>query len=101
MPVVLALPAPPDLVATFARSNKGSIAWEKNKGDISKLIRYWTSGPGAAKIGWGRPCDFCSCVNHLRKYLEGRKLKGFCARLHKRATGKWPGPRGKGKHCPC
>lgn len=98
--------AEPDVTAAlytgFARSEKGSIAWKRNEGDIRKLIKYWAHGEGAAKIGWGKPCDFCSCVNHLRKYIPGdHEVKGFCARLHKRATGKWPGPRSKGKHCPC
>lgn len=91
-----ALPAP-----DYARSQRGSQAWERNKGDISKLIRYWTRGEGAAKIGWGKPCDFCSCLNQLRKYVPTAQLKGFCARLHRRATGSWPGPRGSGKGCPC
>jgi hypothetical protein len=85
----------------FARSNKGSIEWERNKGDISKLIKYWTRGKGGLLIDWGAPCDFCSCVAHLSRYVPPQQVKGFCAKLHKRATGKWPGPRGKGKHCPC
>jgi hypothetical protein len=89
------------LVPSFARSRKGDIAWKRNEGDISKLIKYWTRGEGAGLIGWGAPCDFCSCVAHLAKYVPPEKLKGFCAKLHKRATGKWPGPRSKGKHCPC
>lgn len=85
----------------FARSHKGDIAWQRNKGDISKLIRYWTHGKGAAKIGWGAPCDFCSCLLHLRKYVPPVQVKGFCAKLHRRAMGRWPGPRSHGKHCPC
>lgn len=85
----------------FARSHKGDIAWERNKGDISKLIKYWSRGKGAALIGWGAECDFCSCLAHLAKYVPAGQVKGFCARLHKRATGKWPGPRSKGDHCPC
>lgn len=87
--------------AEFARSRKGDDAWRRNQGDISKLIRYWTVGPGRAKIGWGKPCDFCSCVNQLRKYVPAAQLKGFCARLHRRAVGRWPGPRSAGKKCPC
>jgi hypothetical protein len=90
-----------DVDSGFARSHKGDIAWERNKGDISKLIKYWSRGEGAAKIGWGAECDFCSCLAHLAKYVPPGQVKGFCARLHKRATGKWPGPRSKGDHCPC
>jgi hypothetical protein len=91
----------------FARSEKGSVAWERNKGDLSKLIKYWTRGEGAARIGWGKPCDFCSCVAHLAKYIPNdHELRGFCARLHHRALGVWPGREDghghhKGKHCPC
>lgn len=95
------LRAVPELHDGFARSRRGSIAWERNKGDISKLIKYWTRGEGGAKIGWGAPCDFCSCLTHLAKYVPPAQVKGFCAKLHHRATGTWPGPRGHGKHCPC
>lgn len=77
----------------------------KKGGNIAALIRYWTSGEGRAKIGWGKPCDFCSCLSQLRKYVPARMLKGFCARLHKRALGVWPGQehrgRDKGAGCPC
>lgn len=85
----------------YARSRKGDAAWKRNQGDISKLIRYWAHGKGAAKIGWGKPCDFCSCLRQLRKYVPPNQVKGFCARLHRRAMGHWPGPRGQGKNCPC
>lgn len=90
----------------FARSEKGSAEWERNKGDISHLIKYWTRGLGAAKIGWGKPCDFCSCVHQLEKYVPPAQVRGFCARLHHRVLGVWPGREDghghhKGKHCPC
>lgn len=83
------------------RAEFASAEWERNKGNLRNLIKYWTRGEGAAKIGWGKPCDFCSCLRHLRKYVPPSQVKGFCARLHRRATGSWPGPRGQGKHCPC
>lgn len=101
MTVILVPPCVDEVPATYARSHKGDIAWERNKGDISKLIKYWTRGEGAALIGWGEPCDYCSCLAHLAKYVRADEVHGFCARLHKRATGSWPGPRSKGKHCPC
>lgn len=70
-----------------------------------RLMRYWTRGPGAAKIGWGKPCDFCSCLRQLRKYVPARMLKGLCANLHHRALGEWPGEhtvgRDKDRDCPC
>lgn len=77
----------------------------KNPVGTQRLMEYWSHGPGAAKIGWGKPCDFCSCLRHLRKYVPKRMLKGLCANLHKRALGLWPGQehrgRDKGHGCPC
>ena len=76
----------------------------RNPSGTERLMRYWTTGPGAVKIGWGKPCDFCSCLRQLRKHVPRRMLKGLCANLHKRALGQWPGEhtvgRDKGR-CPC
>lgn len=72
------------------------------RGNLAVLIRYWTVGRGRAKIGWGQPRDFYRCVNRLSKYVPQHMVKGFCARLHKRALGYWPnqgphaGRRGRG-----
>jgi len=60
-----------------------------------KLRRYWASGKGAAKIKWGVKGDFKRCVRQLNKYMPGR-AEGYCANLHKRVLGKWPG-RGRGR----
>ena len=90
-----------------ARSAKGRVAWEKNKGNIAPLIKYWTVGKGGRlKIIWGAPCDFCRCVSHLSEYVPPGQLKGFCAKLHKKALGVWPGQESgshgkKGKKCGC
>lgn len=59
-------------------------------GNAETLRRYWTVGPGAVKIGWGTPGDFTRCVTNLTPYM-GARSKGYCANLHKRATGSWPG----------
>lgn len=59
-------------------------------GNAETLRRYWSSGTGAAKIRWGTPGDFNRCVRQTRKYM-GTGAKGYCAKLHKRATGQWPG----------
>jgi hypothetical protein len=61
--------------------------------NAAKLRAYWTSGKGNLKIKWGSPGDFKRCVRHLRKYLPPNQLKGYCANLHKMATGMWPGDR--------
>lgn len=66
----------------------------KKRGNAETLRRYWTTGEGAPKIVWGRPGDFKACVKKLRKYL--RDPEGYCANLHHRATGEWPGPKAHG-----
>jgi len=59
--------------------------------NAEKLRRYWSvGGKGGAKIRWGTPSDFTRCVRYLRKYL-GARAKGYCANMHKRNTGMWPG----------
>jgi hypothetical protein len=76
------------LYALTATSRSGGL----HRGNLAVLIRYWTRGEGAIKIGWNRGGDFMRCVRLLSKYVPPGQVKGFCARLHKRATGKWPGP---------
>ena len=61
--------------------------------DTERLRRYWTTGKGGVKIAWGTPGDFRRCVRHLNKHMPGR-AEGYCAKLHKRATGMWPGEHG-------
>ena len=53
------------------------------------LKRYWTKGPGAAKIAWGTPGDFKRCVTHLGKYV--RDPEGLCNTYHQAAVGAPPG----------
>lgn len=55
-----------------------------------ELKRYWLSGPGAAKVGWGTPGSFTRCVSNLRKYFP-QNPEGLCANLYHEATGHWPG----------
>ena len=55
-----------------------------------RLRKYWTRGPGAAKIGWGTHGDFDRCVTHLRKYV-GPSAEGLCNVFHQSATGAPPG----------
>lgn len=62
-------------------------------GDAERLRQYWTTGKGALKIRWGTPGDFERCVRAVDEYMPGR-AEGYCANLHKRATGQWPGSHG-------
>lgn len=64
-------------------------------GNARQLRNYWVNGIGAAKIAWNTPGDFTRCVALLNKYMPGR-AEGYCANLHKRATGRWPGSRSGG-----
>lgn len=63
---------------------------DRNSGNAEKLRRYWTTGPGGAKIGWGASGDWTRCVSHLSKYL-GPRAKGYCALRHKEMNGFYPG----------
>lgn len=64
-----------------------------NSESEERLMRYWTEGEGAVKIGWGRDGSLDRCVRRLRRYFP-RDPKGLCANLHKRATGEWPAEKG-------
>lgn len=81
------------LYTVTAASRPGGL----HRGNLAVLIRYWTRGEGRAKIRFGTGGDFNRCVQHLSKYVPPNQVKGFCARLHKIATGKWPG-RGRRGH---
>lgn len=50
---------------------------DRNRGQAENLRRYWTVGPGGAKIRWGQGGDWYRCVRHLSKYL-GPRAKGYC-----------------------
>lgn len=69
---------------------KAAGGWDQNRGNAETLRRYWTTGPGGAKIGWGAGGDWYRCVSHLSKYL-GTRAKGYCALRHKEMLGFWPG----------
>lgn len=56
-----------------------------------RLMRYWTEGEGAAKIGWNTPGDFNRCVTQLSEHVGPGIVKGLCSNLHQRATGARPG----------
>ena len=65
----------------------------------AQLVSYWTKGPGAAKIGWGKPGDFGRCRTAINAEivedggtpLPPNVINGLCATLHKKATGATPG----------
>lgn len=63
---------------------------DRNNGGADKLRRYWTVGPGGAKIMWNAPGDWTRCVRHLSKYL-GVRAKGYCNLRHHEMTGMYAG----------
>lgn len=63
----------------------------KDVSSTERLMRYWSRGEGAAKIGWGRPGDYDTCLVELGKHVPAGMVHGLCANLHHRATGAWPG----------
>jgi hypothetical protein len=58
-----------------------------------QLERAYLSGKVAPRIRWGTGGDFTRCVRQARKHGMGGKAEGACAKLHKKATGMWPGDR--------
>jgi hypothetical protein len=56
-----------------------------------QLERSYLSGKVAPRIRWGTPGDFTRCTKQAAKHGIGGKSNGMCAKLHKRATGMWPG----------
>lgn len=63
-----------------------------------QLLKYWLTGPGAAKIAWNTAGDFDRCIANIQSEvsehgapLSDRVVKGLCATLHKMATGGSPG----------
>lgn len=70
----------------------------------AQLKKYWLSGPGAAKVGWGSPGSYRRCLSMINAEvvedgqapLSEREIHGLCANLYHEATGRWPGKqRGK------
>lgn len=59
---------------------------------IERLKRWGASPTGGGKIiNWGVPGDFARCEAFYKDKVPGRMLKGWCAELHKLATGGSPG----------
>lgn len=69
----------------MARSRSGS-----RGGNAETLRRYWSTGKGGGTVRWNTPGDFTRCVKAVSQYM-GPRAKGYCANLHRRNTGSWPG----------
>jgi len=81
----------PDTWASESETFRRGAGWVTHPKATARIHRYWTKGPGAAKIRWGVPGDFNRCRRQLAKYVEPRYLNGVCAQWHHDALGWWPG----------
>jgi len=81
----------PDSWAVETEEFKRGPGWVTHPRETARLHRYWTRGPGAAKIGWGAPHDFYRCRRQLAKYIPAPYLNRTCAEWHHDALGYWPG----------
>lgn len=55
--------------------------------------RYWSTGPGGAKIQWNKGSensDWARCVRNLTKYI-GPRAQGFCTLRKKEMSQSWAG----------
>jgi hypothetical protein len=53
----------------------------------AQLRKYWTVGPGAAKIRWGTPGAWRRCFKNLVKYVGPKRAPGQCTNLAKALGG--------------
>lgn len=51
-------------------------------GNAAQLKRYWTVGPGAAKIMWGTPGDLTRAHSHLAKFVGPDRAWGLAQTYH-------------------
>lgn len=70
---------------------------EAQTGNSERLKRYWTTGPGGAKIRWGTDGDLTRCHRLVRREVPAVEMSdddiwGYCNNLHKRLFGR-PNPR--------
>lgn len=61
-------------------------------GGTEALKRYWTIGPGGARIRWGTDGDLTRCHREVMKEVPSQDMTsddvwGYCQNLHKRLFG--------------
>lgn len=61
-------------------------------GGTEALKRYWTIGPGGARIKWGTDGDLTRCHREVMKEVPSKDMTsddvwGYCQNLHKRLYG--------------
>jgi hypothetical protein len=59
---------------------------------VNRLRRWAISPSGGGKVfKWGTPGDFDRCRRFYADKIPAHMIDGWCARLHKLATGATPG----------
>lgn len=69
---------------------------QRHPAATDRIMRYWVSGPGAAKIRWATPGDHTRCVRLVQEAitkgghapLPDHEIHGLCTNMQKMATGK-------------
>lgn len=67
---------------------------EKTPGQVAAVdrLRAWAVGPeGQKHFRWGTPGDFKRCEDFYADKIPVHMIPGWCANLHKLATGARPG----------
>lgn len=55
-------------------------------------LKAWAIGPEGMRVfKWGVPGDFSRCQKFYAGKIPARMIDGWCAELHRLATGKSPG----------
>ncbi|MER5482656.1 2'-5' RNA ligase family protein [Streptomyces sp. NPDC002812] len=63
---------------------------DRNQGGAEHLRRWYASGEGAARIGWGASGDFDRCVAIASEHMSPDEAKGYCNLRHHDAMGIYP-----------
>lgn len=74
-------------VSLIAAGVPGISDTPSDKAATERLMRYWTVGPGAAKIRWGTEGDLTRAHRYLAKYVGSQRAWGLAQNLHKRLFG--------------
>lgn len=88
----LAFIASTDAKLSGAASAGTEDAAAQSGGGTEALKRYWTIGPGGARIRWGSDGDLTRCHREVMKEVPSKDMTsddvwGYCQNLHKRLFG--------------
>jgi hypothetical protein len=75
-----------------ASADGGDTVAAVGDGNAEALKRYWTIGPGGARIKWGTDGDLTRCHREVMQEVPSKDMTsddvwGYCQNLHKRLFG--------------